>query len=750
MKNKLLSKIVSLILTILVISASIPLEVFASTDASEKINSGTLFEASTLDDLQLNITQLPTITVNGTEKYTVNISDTLPITIGGINEIRNENIIFDCGFDKKLDAEIKVEFLNCGTLNSKPIDMILTYSDIYSAPETGTARYDTKCFWWTAYGNKEMQTDKNEWFEVGFGRYNLDVKFYYSESNSPIYLENAYLTLYSEDGVIDDNGNITHTEASCGNNAASNCYLYDNTNMLYCASWNLFEKQYSNAYYGTKGGSTGAKDKNAVCWQFKDRSSINLDMMIGYGLWSMGYHLNFIPLTASIPNAPIKTVSKSEATDKTELQYSIQQFMPKAYDKNFKLQSFEINDVLEDSVNYISAKIIDNNSNDITASAGVLSYDKATRKISYKFNEDYLSNISYEGQNVTMKINVVTKENTDVREIKNTASVSINNVTLNSNTVQTNIYYPLTVNYLDEQGNSLADSIISDCFVGDDYSTKPKDIEDYVLIQTPNNANGTITNSAVTVDYIYKLQDTNVIVNYIDTNGAKLAESINIEGKINDTYTTESKEFYGYKLTKMPSNTSGIMANDVITVNYVYTLKDTSVTVNYIDENGNPLTNSETISGKVFDKYKTENKSFYGYELIAVPDNASGEMTVEPTEVNYIYRIKCAKVEIYYVDTEENSIANIDTLTGNVFEKYFTKPKEIHGYSLLNEPDNANGEFQEETIKVVYIYSKEDLAEKSPKTGSEYNDFYIILALSAFSITISFIFYRIRNKYNNS
>ncbi len=734
MKNKVLREVVSLILIILVISTSIPLEVFASTDTAEKINSGTLFEASTLDDLQLNITQLPTITVKGTEKYTVNISDTPPITIGGVSEIHNENIIFDCGFDKKLDAEIKVKFSNCGTLNSKPIDMVLTYSDIYSAPETGTARYDTKCFWWTAYGTKDKQTNQNEWFEVGFGRYNLDVKFYYSESNSPIYLENAYLTLYSEDGVTDSNENITHTEASCGNEAASNCYLYDNTNMMYRASWNLFEKQYNNAYYGTKGGATGAKDKNAVCWQFKDRSSINLDMMIGYGLWSMGYHLNFIPPTASIPNAPIKTVSKAEATEKTELQYSIQQFMPKAYDKNFKLQSFEINDVLEDSVNYISAEIIDNNSNNITASAGVLNYDEAARKISYKFNVDYLSNISYEGQSVTMKINVVTKENTDVREINNTASVCINNVVLNSNTVQTNIYYPLTVNYLDEQGSSLADSIISDYFVGDNYSTEPKNIENYVLTQTPNNANGTITNSAVTVDYIYKLQDSSVTVNYIDTNGTKLAESINIEGKINDTYTTESKEFYGYELIDLPSNANGTMINDVITVNYVYRLKDTSVTVNYIDENGNPLTYSETISGKVFDEYETENKSFYGYELISIPDNANGEMADVPIEINYIYRIKCAKVEIYYVDTEGNSIADIDTLIGNVFEKYFTKPKEIYGYSLLKEPDNANGELQEETIKVVYVYSKEHLAEKSPKTGTES---LVIIACMAFAASLA-------------
>ena len=55
MKTKLFKKLLPILLSILIIGTSIPLQVFASTDKATKINSQTLFEASTLNTLELNI-----------------------------------------------------------------------------------------------------------------------------------------------------------------------------------------------------------------------------------------------------------------------------------------------------------------------------------------------------------------------------------------------------------------------------------------------------------------------------------------------------------------------------------------------------------------------------------------------------------------------------------------------------------------------------------------------------------------------
>ena len=704
MKTKLFKKLLPILLSILIIGTSIPLQVFASTDKATKINSQTLFEASTLDTLELNIKTLPTITVTGSEKYKINnASKTRPVYN---DEVVNSNVIFDCGFDKKLDATITLNFSNCGTLNSKAIDMKLIYSDIYSAPKQNITGYDTKTFWWTAYGTPSQQTNTNEWFEVGFSRYNVDISFYYHNSNTPIKLENAYFTLYSEDASKDDNGNVIYSEASSSANVASNVFLYENTSIAYKASVTHFKKNYKDVYYGTSSGSTNAKTKNAVSYQYKNRISINLDMMMMYSHKTMGYHFNFVPLTACVPDEPVKTVSKETATGNTNIEYSIKQTLPTAYDKNFKLKSLKLADILEKPIDYVSAKVFDEKGKDITKTAGTLSYDENTKKVMFEFNADYLKGISYNGQTVTMKINVVTKEKISVKEINNKSISNFNDTdVLYSNTVQTNIYYPVTVNYLDEQGNKLAESSTKDYFVGDNYSTKAKTISNYVLTEIPSNADGAVINSAITVDYIYRLKNTNIIVNYIDTEGNPLAESDLINGKVFDEYTTEAKDIYGYELTAVPNNATGEMTEDEIVVNYIYSLKPASVIVNYKTETGNKLAESVTLDGKIFDKYDTEQKEFYGYELIAVPDNATGEMTEDVITVDYIYRLKGTKVIVNYIDTEKNPLAESDTINGKVLDEYTTEAKNIYGYELTAVPDNATGEMTEDEIVVNYIYS---------------------------------------------
>ena len=88
------------------------------------------------------------------------------------------------------------------------------------------------------------------------------------------------------------------------------------------------------------------------------------------------------------------------------------------------------------------------------------------------------------------------------------------------------------------------------------------------------------------------------------------------------------------------------MNKDEITVIYVYDLKSTSVTINYLDENGKQIADSETINGKVFDEYKTTSKEIEGYTLTIVPNNTKGTMTEEAIVVNYIYSKKITEVKV--------------------------------------------------------------------------------------------------------
>lgn len=100
------------------------------------------------------------------------------------------------------------------------------------------------------------------------------------------------------------------------------------------------------------------------------------------------------------------------------------------------------------------------------------------------------------------------------------------------------------------------------------YFEKAKDIDFYVDI------NDTLTVDGKTVEKVvmrneYK-DSAGVIEKHIDEYDNKLLDNEKYNGKINAPYETKSKEFDGYRLVKEPSNSSGLMKEELIEVIYYY------------------------------------------------------------------------------------------------------------------------------------------------------------------------------------
>ncbi|MCZ2493601.1 MucBP domain-containing protein, partial [Dellaglioa carnosa] len=76
-------------------------------------------------------------------------------------------------------------------------------------------------------------------------------------------------------------------------------------------------------------------------------------------------------------------------------------------------------------------------------------------------------------------------------------------------------------------------------------------------------------------------------------------------------------------------------------VTYVYTKsKASDITVNYEDEAGKKLADSETITGKIDDPYKTEKKDITNYTFLKMKDGslaAEGKLDAKGGEVTYVY-----------------------------------------------------------------------------------------------------------------
>ena len=313
----------------------------------------------------------------------------------------------------------------------------------------------------------------------------------------------------------------------------------------------------------------------------------------------------------------------------------------------------------------------------------------------------------------------------------------------------------VTVHYLDEAGKKLAEDKILNGKIGDSYSSEPQDIAGYVLKTTPANAKGTYTDKVQEVTYVYTNQvkvlvhyvdqdgkpiagapdqtisgiigqpypdnvvkdikgyilkskpsgkfsgtetevtyvytnQVKVLAHYVDQDGKLIADDETISGKIGDDYP--AKEIAGYVIQTKPS---GKFSASVTEVTYVYT-NQVKVLAHYVDQDGKPVADDETISGEIGDDYPA--KEIAGYVIQTKP---SGKFSASVTEVTYVYTNQ-VKVLAHYVDQDGKPIADDDTLTGKIGDDY--PDKTIEGYVIQTKP---SGKFSATVTEVTYVYTNQ-------------------------------------------
>ncbi|MCN18672.1 class 1 internalin InlJ [Listeria monocytogenes] len=274
----------------------------------------------------------------------------------------------------------------------------------------------------------------------------------------------------------------------------------------------------------------------------------------------------------------------------------------------------------------------------------------------------------------------------------------------------------VTVHYLDDKGEKLADDEVLSGNLDDPYTSSAKDISDYTLTTTPDNATGTFTTTSQSVTYVYTkniVAAEPVTVNYVDDTGKTLAPSETLNGNVGDTYNATAKQIDGYTLSTEPTNATGQFTSSAQTVNYIYTKNPAPekgvVEIHYVDENNKQLSSATEISGTVGDNYTTEPKTIDGYTLTTTPDNATGTFNTSSQTVTYVYtkNIEAAEpVTVNYVDANGKTLAPSETLNGTIGDTYKATAKQIDGYTLSAEPTNATGQFTNSAQTVNYIYTK--------------------------------------------
>ncbi|MGY3779158.1 MucBP domain-containing protein [Isobaculum melis] len=179
----------------------------------------------------------------------------------------------------------------------------------------------------------------------------------------------------------------------------------------------------------------------------------------------------------------------------------------------------------------------------------------------------------------------------------------------------------VTVKYVDENNNEIADSITLSGNIDDGYTSEQKAITGYTFKEVQGNTTGTFTDDEQIITYIYTkdiVKAAPVTVHYVDTEGQKLAEDIVLDGNVGERYETEQLTFNHYDFKEVEGSISGEFIDKEQEVTYIYAKIEENIVIPPSENNEPPKKQEEAASIARLPETGEKNRSFIGYGLILV------------------------------------------------------------------------------------------------------------------------------------
>ena len=209
-------------------------------------------------------------------------------------------------------------------------------------------------------------------------------------------------------------------------------------------------------------------------------------------------------------------------------------------------------------------------------------------------------------------------------------------------------------------------------------------LKDGTYIDTVSGASFTVYNGKLSGEIsgrkIAVLYNSNTPINkgtvtfkYIDKETKKeIAEPVIISGGVGTKFSHNLKDIDGYEFNCSISDDKLIFTEEPITITYEYSkYAKGNVIIKYVNaDTKEEIETSKSISGKIGTSYTTEAKDIKGYELVELPNNASGVYTENDITVIYLYKEKefnTLKVHYYNKNNWSNvylyTYAKVDGVT---------------------------------------------------------------------------------------
>lgn len=267
----------------------------------------------------------------------------------------------------------------------------------------------------------------------------------------------------------------------------------------------------------------------------------------------------------------------------------------------------------------------------------------------------------------------------------------------------------LTVKHQLEDGSEY-DTTFTDTLAYGDHYDAPVSTKDnnYQVVRTIGTASGIIS-ADTEVTYVYAKKHATITTTHKDAQGNTLANDVTEDKEWGDEYTTSPAASLAdaYNYTSTGDAVSGTVDGDK-TVNYIYTLKQYTVTIKHVVTDGTTTTETQTVNHGA--SCTAEPKS----ELLTLYNvSQDGDCTTPVTSdrtITFTYEKKIATIVVHHVDESGNELAPDVTFTKPYGEVYVTEESDqIPGnYEFASRTNNYTDTAMQPNIVVTYSYQKKD------------------------------------------
>lgn len=206
-----------------------------------------------------------------------------------------------------------------------------------------------------------------------------------------------------------------------------------------------------------------------------------------------------------------------------------------------------------------------------------------------------------------------------------------------------------------------------------------------------------------------------VTVNYQDELGQMLHDNTILNGPVGTQYEVSPLSIVGYQYVRMSDRSASKMSRyeeTPLVIDFIYQQIAGTLTVNYVDEDGNLISSSQTKTGLVNDKYDYAPKAIAGYTYMGLSNESvpeSGVLTTDAQTLTFVYTKKnpvAGNVTVNFTDESGEKIAASKVITGKFGDDYKTEKVTIPGYTYVSVTGITSGKLGSENVSVTYHYKK--------------------------------------------